>query len=151
MWNDKDEVVLRLPMKVVSKRWHENSVAFHRGPLLFALGLGEKWEDKREYLEVYPTSPWNFGLFEDRVLDPEESLVLEVDKKIALNPWTLATAPLRLKTQGVRIPDWKLYHNSAGPIPWSPQKRPKDAKEESLILVPFGSTTLRVSEFPTVN
>lgn len=149
-WRSGDVLELHLPMALETKRWHENSVAFHRGPLLFALNLGENWVDHGEYQEVLPTKPWNYGLFEEEMLALEGKVSIEIDETIAANPWSLEGAPIRIKTQGVRIPDWKIYQNSAGPIPWSPQTAPENATPEPLTLIPFGSTTLRISAFPTV-
>ena len=76
-WKDGDEVVLKLPMKLTASRWHENSVAFQRGPLLYALGLGERWEDRGDYQEVFPTSPWNYALLEDQVNEISENFKIE--------------------------------------------------------------------------
>lgn len=149
-WKDGDEVVIKLPMKLTASRWHENSVAFQRGPLLYALGLGERWEDRGEYQEVFPTSPWNYALLEDQVNEISGHFKIEDRGEVPANPWTLDNAPIKIHTSGVRIPDWGLYNEMAGPIPWSPQARPKGQGLEPLTVVPFGCTTLRISAFPTV-
>ena len=149
-WSDGDVLLLRLPKKLQVKRWHENSVALHYGPLLFAYGMDEQWSDQGDYQEVVSTQPWNYGLLEERLNEASNFQVVKSDQ-VALNPWTLDNAPLSIIVKGVRLPHWKLYNEMAGPIPWSPQARPEGAKEESLRLVPFGCTTLRISAFPTVN
>lgn len=46
-WRDGDSLVLRLPMRVVTSRWYENSVSVERGPLVYALAMREEWELKR--------------------------------------------------------------------------------------------------------
>lgn len=149
-WSDGDELVLTLPMRLRSSRWHENSLAIERGPLLYALGLEEEWHDRGDYLEVTTESPWNFGLLESQVRDLPAHFQIEQDSTIAANPWTLQDAPIRIRGEGIRIPDWQVYNGSAGETPWGPQPRPRDAKIEGLTLVPYGCTTLRISAFPTL-
>ncbi len=71
-WSKKTTIVLTLPAEPQIVRGYNNSVAIQRGPLIFALKIGEKWvavnQDKpgREMphgdWEVYPTSAWNYAL-----------------------------------------------------------------------------------------
>jgi hypothetical protein len=73
-WKDGDKVGLRLPMKIAATLWtkNNNSVSISRGPLVYSLRIGERWAkyggtDKWPAYEVFPTTPWNFGL----ILDPQ--------------------------------------------------------------------------------
>src|SRR5690606_17449329 len=43
-WKSGDVLELFLPMELRNERWYENSVSIERGPLNFALKIGEKWE-----------------------------------------------------------------------------------------------------------
>ena len=86
----------------------------------------------------------------DQVNKVSENFKIEDRGEVAANPLTLDNAPIKIHTSGVRIPDWGLYNEMAGPIPWSPQAQPKGQGVEPLTLVPFGCTTLRISAFPTV-
>ena len=74
-WTGTTLVTLRFPMRAkVTTRWNE-AVAVERGPLVYALKIGEEWTrvnaDKphRELphgdFEVRPTTPWNYGLVVD--------------------------------------------------------------------------------------
>ena len=72
-WNDGDRVVLRLPMYPRVVRGHDGLVSIYRGPLLFGLHIGEDWrrfkgDEPHADWEVYPTTPWNYGL----AVDPDE-------------------------------------------------------------------------------
>jgi hypothetical protein len=149
-WKSGDEVLLSLPARLRTKRWRENSVSLYRGPLLYVLEIQEAWSETVNGLrEVRPTSHWNYALIEEHVNDPERFFhVRSVDEAVTY-PWDLPGAPIRLEGKGIRHPQWGLYNDSAGPVPWSPQRSPANAEMETITLVPYGSSTLRISAFPT--
>lgn len=151
VWKTGDVVDLQFPMELKAKRWHENSVGFQRGPLIYALRIDERWQERDNYFEVLPGSPWNFALLEKSLPSLSDHYRVVETESLADNPWNLQNAPLEIQTTGIRLPDWTTYKDDAGPIPWSPQQRPVDANPEPITLVPFGCTTLRISAFPTVN
>ncbi len=43
-WRTGDVVELTFPMKLRVSRWYQNSVAIERGPLVYALKIGEEWK-----------------------------------------------------------------------------------------------------------
>ncbi len=113
--------------------------------------------------EIWPTTSWNYGLDIDRE-NPENSVRLRRNK-IGRFPWAdkgdlvymqeengfktwLEDPPVILYVKGKRIPEWKLRLNSAD----DPLKSPVRSGEpvEELVLVPYGSARLRISEFPTL-
>src|SRR3546814_1464924 len=73
-WRPGDRVELALAMTVTASTWHENAVAIERGPVVYALKIAERWEKKtitddperfgKSYYEVYPESPWNYGIMD---------------------------------------------------------------------------------------
>lgn len=155
-WTDGDEVTLTLPMEVSQEKWNENSVSVQRGPLVYALKIQEEWkkvknDDKYgDFYEVHPLSPWNYGLLNVPQKEWQEAFKVIKNPAVSETPWNPEHAPVSIVAKGVALPDWQLYNGSAGPLPYSPQPMPKNAEVVSLTLIPYGCTTLRISEFPVV-
>jgi DUF1680 family protein len=156
IWHDGDRVVLHLPMALYTERWHENSASIAHGPLVFALKIQDEWhyiesdEHPPGYYEVYPESPWNYGLRRIAIEDPAAHFTIHRLKEIDSQPWQPDSAPVRLRTQGVRIPFWQMYNEMAGPLPASPVRDLEHQPLEEIVLIPYGCSTLRISEFPVV-
>jgi DUF1680 family protein len=161
-WKTGDVVKLVLPMTIAKKYWYENSVSIERGPLTYALKIGEEWKKVKNekdpvdygdsYYEVYPTTPWNYGLI--NFPDKTWQAAFTVHKNANINtlfPWDPLNTPISIKTKGRRIPSWKIYNEMTGPIPYSINYQLETAdEEEEIIPIPYGCTNLRVSQFPEV-
>lgn len=161
-WSDGDIVELSFPMKITTDTWYENSISVERGPLVYALEIQEEWVRKDNssdpihgefYWEVHPKSPWNYGLVDFD--DPEEAFDVTVDERKLDSYWywNLESAPIVITAKAKRIPYWTLYNGMTGPIPYSRMYgNPviRDKKEETIRLIPYGCTTLRISEFPVI-
>ncbi|MFB6097626.1 MAG: beta-L-arabinofuranosidase domain-containing protein [Salinibacter sp.] len=150
-WADGDTVTLRLPAAVEAPRGHERSVTLRRGPLVFARPV----EGTREQIDehhgvptyaVHPTEEWNYGVEVDPEA-PDENVSVQRSGGEAY-PWEAAAAPMTLEVPGRRVPVWKTYRDRTGPLPPSPVR--PDTEKETLTLVPYGATTLRVSALPVV-
>jgi hypothetical protein len=160
-WKQGDVIELALPMHLYRNRWHENSLSIERGPITYALKIGEDWrkvantKDPQEfgdhYYEVHPTTPWNYGLFDMSNEKLPGHFKVEVTGRNSNYPWNLENAPIQIRTKARRIPSWTLYNEMAGPIPYSAiYGLESDRTEEEVILVPYGCTTLRIAQFPLV-
>ncbi|NLK07965.1 MAG: hypothetical protein GX316_04605 [Firmicutes bacterium] len=148
-WQPGDRMTLTLPMEIETERRHHGSVAVLRGPLVFSLKIGEEWKliggtQSHNDWEVYPTTPWNYGLIVDTE-NPHRSIKV-VTRSVGQVPFSPEGAPIELKIAGRLVPEWNLVKNSAGEIPQSPTRSRE--KVERLTLIPYGCTNLRVTEFP---
>jgi len=162
-WRSGDVVELELPMHIRQNRWYENSVSVERGPLVYALKIGQEIKKVNNpkdtinygstFYEVRPTTQWNFGLISTPKDKLDEQFKAEETGKVANYPWTLDAAPIIIKTTGKEIPSWKLYGDMAGPLPYSNIYNENEPvqPDQQITLVPYGCTKLRISEFPVVN
>ncbi len=150
-WDAVTTLLLHLPMSLRTQTRYHNSVSLEWGPLVYALALAEEWRQIKGELphadwEVHPLQAWNYALQIDRS-HPERSCQLNA-RSVGEVPFSPEGAPLALIVRGRRVPAWTLEHNAAGPVPESPVS--SDEALESLTLLPYGCTHLRITEFPTL-
>jgi DUF1680 family protein len=156
LWHDTAQVDLWLPMLPALRRGYNDAVALTRGPLVYALKIGEEWrrinEDQpyRELphadWEVYPTKPWNYALAvnEDTLFED----VTFIEFPVGEMPFSPQGAPVEATAKGKRLPEWGMENGSAADAPQSPVTSAEPL--ETLTLIPYGCTNLRITEFPVL-
>ncbi len=155
-WVDGDQIELTLPMYVSLRRWPANhdSVSVDRGPLTYSLQIGERYvrhggTDEWPAWEIYPTSPWNYGLVLNDA-NPAASFQVHTrpwpDNEM---PFTHEGTPIQLVGQGKRIPQWQRDKlGLVGLLQQSPVT--SDQPTEMITLIPMGAARLRISQFPVI-
>jgi hypothetical protein len=156
VWSPGETLTATFQMPLRTKRWEKNNNALSiaRGPLNFSLKIGERWERYgtdpvwAEW-EVFPTSPWNYGLIVDS-LHPGDSFTLESrTPDPAALPWSASAMPIAVKAKARKIEAWQQdYRGLVGLLQKSPARTTQP--EESVELMPMGASRLRITSFPTV-
>ncbi|MDE3167778.1 MAG: glycoside hydrolase family 127 protein [Acidobacteriota bacterium] len=148
-WQAGDRIEARFPMAVRLSHWYNNSIAVERGPLVYSLRVSESWHKIRQTgpaadWEIYPASPWNYGLVADPANFAGAFTVKE--RPLARQPFTAMDSPVEITAKARRVPQWQLVEDSPAPIPVSPvtSRRP----EETVTMVPYGAAKLRITAFP---
>jgi hypothetical protein len=160
-----DTLTLTLPMETAVTHWPQGGIGLEHGPLVYSLAIKTEWkpivEDKyttAEYpsWEATPTRDWNFGLALD-LTQPTRGI--EFKRRLdhageKLDPWE--NPPTLLRVGARKIENWELLANPEDPAQKFTPPLPELSSSKisqtvvQLTLVPYGSTQLRLTIFPTV-
>jgi hypothetical protein len=162
-WRDGDVITLDFPAKLTATLTDNNSVSIRRGAVLFALAIGENWEqidynpngwnlsgDYPSY-SITPTTAWNYALCD---FDFENVAANFKFTRQAINDgmrFVAADAPITLEAKAKRVEDWQLNTelNIAGDTPVSPVAAKRlSRKSETVKLIPYAFTRLRITHIP---
>lgn len=160
-----DQILLTLPMRARVTNWPQEGVAVEHGPLVYSLPIEASWTPKVEpkytttdfpSWEARPTSPWNYGLDLD-LAKPEAALEFHrkpLAEDEALDPWD--EPPLTITAPAWLIAGWDLQANPddseqtfTPPLPDVSARKPAGPATR-ITLVPYGSTKLRLTVFPSL-
>lgn len=160
-WTKGDKVSLQFKSEVELTSWYNNSTAVKKGPLIYSLKIEEDWRtydenDARELKvehkenqplrEVYPASAWNYGL----VTDGNASFEVKEAEQVAMQPFESDNAPVTITAKGVKLEQWILDGNIAGPQPYGPIDY-EESEIEDITLIPYACERLRITHFPTMD
>ncbi|PXX24007.1 beta-L-arabinofuranosidase domain-containing protein [Arenibacter sp. ARW7G5Y1] len=161
-WKNGDRITLNMPMELKVSKWYEFSSTVERGPLVYSLKIRDEKRKKnrgdiyKDFYEVFAMDDWNYGLIQSELDNISEAAEIIEKPWEGSYPWNLENAPLEIKLTGVKVPEWKEI-NGAPVFPgfwdgyyWDGNYG-GDIKREEITLVPYGCTTLRITEFPTYN
>ncbi len=148
-WSGSTALVLDLPMQPRVERRDSGSAVIHRGPLLLAHPIGEDWrkvagEDPHADWEIHPTTAWNHALV--LPADDPASAIEIATSPVGDVPFGPDAPPVTGAVPAMPVAGWEIAHNAAGPVP--PSLVAGAEPEAPLRLVPYGSTTLRIAQFP---
>jgi hypothetical protein len=148
-WDAGDVVEIKFPLEPRASRWFNDSVAVERGALVFSYGIAESWVKLADRgltadWQVFPKSAWNYAI----AVSPEDAAtsVSVTEGSLSRRPFTAEPAPVELRVKARKLPSWRAEDGAANPLPGSPVS--SDQPEESIALVPYAATTLRVTAFP---
>ena len=161
-WAKGDVVTVELPMSISCGQWYDRAAVIERGPLVYALKMQENWtrkEFKPEervrygewYYEVTSPSKWNYCLSRQDINPKnlrEKFILVKTGADRNKYPWNVENAPLVIKCKAREMLDWTKYRGSAGQIAFFTQQGRNLGEEETIELIPYGCTTLRITEFP---
>ena len=147
-WKDGDLVELTLPMDILRQEAYGGGVYFERGPLVYSYSIpatftkdtvryanmnGKYPADDNEFpcWDIRPSGPWNYAVRPDVEAVPAGDNVLRIP-----------VCPV----------EWDFDKGPAGELltPDLPSAPVPSGEERFIDLVPYGSTTLRLTVFPVV-
>jgi hypothetical protein len=91
-----------------------------------------------------------YGLIHVDSVDRQSSVKVVEKSMSTVFPWNPGNAPLELNIKAKRVSSWRLYKGMTGPIPYSHTNGLETGEKEEIILIPYGCTTLRISQFPEI-
>lgn len=144
-------VLLTLPMSFYVDRRYNNAASIYYGPILFALDIPANWTQLAYYAfnssdwQALPLQPWAYAI---NISDSNPGAYLKLTQRpTGQYPYSENGCAYVVTATGKPIV-WGTSFNAADP-PLSPVS--SSAPSETLTLLPFGATKLRIAEIPTLN
>ncbi len=157
-WKTGDTFTVDLPMEIEIVDNPVTGSSVQRGPVVYSYAIPANVEEDPAIYEnlagkvsanpdfkswsMTPAGKWNYALVKDGLKD------LKVEKTGAQGfPFDLETVPIKIRVPVTGVKGWTLKENRFTPA--LPETFKTEGKVEYIDLVPYGSTTLRVTIFPT--
>lgn len=157
-WVSGESFTVRVPMQIEPVTTPGGGLSLRRGPVLYAYAVpADVQEDTAVYdnlagkvsahpdfksWSMKPAGAWNYALVSNRLQDVK--LIRTQANGFSFDP---ATVPVKLRVPVVKVSNWTLEEGRYTPA--LPETVVPESKKVSYIdLVPYGSTTLRLTIFP---
>lgn len=148
-WKRGDRIELAFEAPIEMVRGYRGAVSFQRGPIIFALPIDEAWVKWRERgptadWQVYPASPWNYALSTGTIKpDPQ--------RPPGPVPFSKRFPAASLTVSGHMLPKWLTHmYPVLGTPPKGPIKGDEAGPAQTLTLIPYAASKLRITAFPTM-
>ena len=158
-FSNGDLVELSIPMQVKQLKWPHHGISFERGPVVYSLPIQDSSVIASAYekstpdfpaYDLYPSEEWQFCPV---ISQPTDIRIIKNEKYSY--PWNPDTPPVILRIPAKKVENWeltpvrvdgteKIHHQ----IPGFPDEPVFSAGTDTIELIPYGSTLLRVTLFP---
>lgn len=141
--SDKAEYKIKYNFKLETKRNPDSSISVFYGPLLMALPIKEKVKmgsSRFSDREMEPVSEWRYGIKSDL----SDAIITILDNSSTL---PFGAPNITIEVTGKKV-DWKIKNNQCDKVS---SVKDNNNKYERIILVPYGTTNLRISQFPEIH
>lgn len=149
-WDGDTEIELILPMEATLIKRDNELHSIKRGPLVYSLPIEERREKQEKNegmekpwlnnIEVFPMSPWNYALC---INEGNLKELKFIEKSVLPGAFSHNTAPVEVWVDAKTIP-WSMSRGAATAYP----EGKAVGEKVKIRLVPYGCTTLRMTEMP---
>jgi hypothetical protein len=154
---DGDIIRLSVPMAIKLAGWPNRGISIERGPVVYSFNIpdstviaGDFSKSTPEFpaYDIYPAGTWQYS----PVIIKNEDIQVVLNEDYSY-PWDPGNPPVKLRVPARKVLNWDLkpvetdYGRNFN-ITGFPELPDLSDETETISLVPYGSTLLRVTVFP---